>query len=189
MRLVAGVPAPAVAGIVERHCRTRFSRSSRYMREYPSEAASNPGDCGVSSSCPVSAPPMIRARRRSAALLSPNSSIMTSKVHSSPRSFHATACIEGRGVELLCDSLNLGWHNKQKHCRGIKEAADQPRTGAARYLEPRPRYPYRAAQCVRCGHFAGAHERLAVIAPCLRATFKRLSLVYLHVAAMLQRPD
>src|SRR5258707_815760 len=61
------------------------SRSSSYMRERPREAASKPAASGERSRRPVSAARTIVAGRCRGGVDSPNSSIITSKVHSSPR--------------------------------------------------------------------------------------------------------
>src|SRR5882757_1552507 len=61
------------------------SRSSSYMRDRPREAASRPAASGERSRRPVSAARTIVARRCRGGVESPNSSIITSKVQSSPR--------------------------------------------------------------------------------------------------------
>ena len=62
-----------------------WGRSSAYMRDRPSEAASSPGASGARSGRAVSAARTIVARRSSGSVPRPSSSTMVSKVQVSPR--------------------------------------------------------------------------------------------------------
>ena len=85
MPFVSRVAAPAIEGVVQQHPGSSCSRSSEYMRESPSEAASNPGASGESSRRAVSAPRTMVARRSRGEVPNPNSPTMVSKVQVSPR--------------------------------------------------------------------------------------------------------
>src|SRR5262249_38693385 len=65
----------------------------------------------------------------------------------------------------------------------VDEAPDQPRTGDANDLGPRPRHPDRAAGLVAARQLVRAQEQLAVLAPGVIAAFQRL-----RVDALLAQP-
>src|SRR5713101_2157343 len=75
------------------------SRSSSYIRDRPSEAASSPGASGDRSSRPVSAALTIVASRSNGGVARPNSSTITSKVQRSPRWLQNTFSIS-KGTAL-----------------------------------------------------------------------------------------
>ena len=85
VRLVGGIAAPAIEGVVKQHPSFELLQIVRYMLERPKDAASRPGAWGDNSGRAVSAPRTIVARRRRGGVPNPNSSTMVSNVQVSPR--------------------------------------------------------------------------------------------------------
>ena len=109
--------------------------------------------------------------------MSPNSSIIVSKVQVSPRWLQNTPSMS-KGVALNRSATAVtsdGWTNRNT-AFGIDEAADQPGTGDAVDLRPRARHPDGAALLVARRELVGADQQLAGLFPGLEAALERLRL-------------
>ena len=126
-----------------------WARSSAYMRDRPSEAASRPGASGARSRpCRVGA---AHDRRQAQQRLGGEAQLLDHGVEGAGLAAMApehVLDVERRGVEPLRHGRDLGRRHEQEHGSGIDEAADQPRAGDAVDLGPRPRHPDRAAAAV-----------------------------------------
>ena len=126
------------------------SRSSRNMRDRPSEAARNPAACGTRSSRAVSAARTIIARRSSASECKPE--LLDHGVEGAALAAMAPEHVvdverNRRETDRRPPVTSAGSTNRNTAER-IDEAADQPGTGDPIHLRPGPRDPDRAALVV-----------------------------------------
>ena len=71
---------------------------------------------------------------------------------------------------------HLRGSHKQKQSFRIDEPANEPRTGDANDLGPRPRHPDGSAGRVRLGQLVRANKQLPAVTPSIVAAFKSLSI-------------
>ena len=106
---------------------------------------------------------------------SPNSAIMVSKVHVSPRWLQNTPSMSnGVALKRSATASTSDGRHEQEHGAGIDEAPDEPGAGDAIDLRPRARHPHGAALLVARGQLLGAHQQLAGRLPGLEPAFQRL---------------
>ena len=174
VRLVGGVAAPAVEGVVERHAGLELlevvgiharqperggEQAGRFRREV------EPGRVGAAHD-----------RREAQQRLGAEAELLDHDVEGAALAAVApehALDVEGRRREALGDGLDLGRRDEQEHRVRIDEAADQPRAGDAVDLRPRARHPDRAALAVARRQLVGWHQRQAGVRPGLEAALER----------------
>ena len=130
------------------------SRSSAYMRERPSEAASNPAPPAPDRAARCRQRERWSPADRAARSQRPNSSIITSNVQRSPRWLQNHVLdVERRGVEAFGDRLHLGRPTNRSTACGSTQARISHGRRCGR-SSAAPRHPDRAALRVRFGSLA-----------------------------------
>ena len=139
------------------------SRSSGYMRDRPSEAASRPAASGARSSRAVSAPRTIDASLCSGSSRRAPTRRASYRRCSARRdgSRSAPSMSKGAAEKRSATASNFRRRDEQKHGGRIDEATDQPGTGDAIDLRARARDPYRAPLGVARRQFCRWNERPA----------------------------
>ena len=151
-----------------------WARSSAYMRDSPSEAASRPalpargraGRCRRRGRCV--------ARRSSGSVREPE--LLDHDVEGAGLAAVApehVLDVERRRAEPLRDGRDLGRRHEQEHGCRIDEAADQPGAGDAVDLGPRARHPDRAAAAVARRQLGRGHQRQPGLPPSLEPACQR----------------
>src|SRR5262245_49869951 len=175
VRLVGGVAAPAIEGVVMRHrrlelgeivavhagvaqrCREQTARLRRQIKPARVCAAHDPSEPR-------------EGFRAEAELLEHH--IEGALV---PAIAPERLCnVEGRRLETIGNTEHLGRRDKQKGGLGIKETSDQPRASDANDLGPGPRHPDRPSGLVALRQLVDANKELMILAPFLVAAFERL---------------
>ena len=171
-----GVAAPAIERVVQRHAGLELLE---IVVEHPRQAERGGEQPGrfrrqiEPRRCRRRAPSSPAAA--SGGVARPNSSIMTSKVQSSPRWLQNTFSMsKGAALKRSPTRDNLGRRHEQEHRVRIDEAADQPRAGDAVDLRPRARHPDGAALRVARRQLRCVHQRKLCLLPAFKAAFKRL---------------
>ena len=166
------------------------SRSSAYMRDRPSEAASKPGRFRREiEPAGIGAAHDRRQPLRAAALARPNSSTITSKVQSSPRWLQNTSSMSN-GVapkRSATAATSDGATNRKTAFGSTKRRISQGQ--AMRSIFGRARVTQTVRPCAsRGGSFAVRHQRQLGGAPGLEAALERFGRDALRGAARRRRP-
>ena len=173
MSFVNRVPAPPIEGVVER-------KSGFELREIVRVHARQSKRCRQQARClrrkvqtSVSAARTIVARRSSGSVVKPNSSIMRSKVHFSPRWLQNTPSrSNGDGAVSLGHARNLRDRDEEEYRAWVDEAANQPWASNAIDFRPGAGDPDGTPLTVQRRHFARRQQRQPGLCPALKAVFE-----------------
>src|SRR5215467_10736076 len=157
MRLLTGIPTPAIESIIERHRCLELgkvilvhARVSGRRRQQSGALRNKVGPRRVGAAHDLG---KVEERLRSEAKLLDHRIERAGLVAMAPE--HALN-VERRGIEALRDSRHLRGADKEKDGIGIDEATDQPGAGDAVNLRPATRHPQSATLLVTRWNLIGA---------------------------------
>ena len=177
MRLLGGIPAPAVEGVVEQHACLELlevvaehARKAERGREEAGRLRREIEPRGVGGA---------HDRRQTVERRAGEAERLDHRVEGAALALMApehAVNVERCGIEALGHRLYLGRGHEQEDGIGVDEAPDEPGTGDAIDLGPRARHPDRASGRVASRQFTGIDEQAARGAPGFEPAFKRFGL-------------